>query len=154
MTKVTESAGQSQDFILGLLIVTFPGGSVDSHLQCRRCRRHRLNPWVGKMPGRRRWQPTPVFLPGESHGQRSLVGYSPWSRKEWDMTEPLITHTHSVVEGALQSHLPNLIQSSQRQGGVEGARSPLPPAHRSCSVRVTGKRTEWPKYTHSGIRWP
>ena len=96
----------------------------------------------------------PSTLAGESHGQRSLVGYSPWSRKEWDMTEPLITHTHSVVEGALQSHLPNLIQSSQRQGGVEGARSPLPPAHRSCSVRVTGKRTEWPKYTHSGIRWP
>ena len=68
----------------------------------------------------------PSTLAGESHGQRSLVGYSPWSRKEWDMTEPLITHTHSVVEGALQSHLPNLIQSSQRQGGVEGARSPFP----------------------------
>ena len=41
---------------------------------------------------RRKWQPIPVFLPGESHGQRSLVGYSPWGRKDWDMTEQL-THT-------------------------------------------------------------
>ena len=36
-------------------------------------------PWVGKIPWRREWLPTPVFLPGESHGQRSLVGYSPWT---------------------------------------------------------------------------
>ena len=40
-----------------------------------------------KIPWRRAWQPTPVFLPGDSHGQRSLVGYSPWGRKESDMTE-------------------------------------------------------------------
>ena len=42
---------------------------------------------VGKIPWRRQWLPTPVFLPGESHRQRSLVGYSPWGRKESDMTE-------------------------------------------------------------------
>ena len=42
---------------------------------------------------RRKWQPTPVFLPGGSHGQRSLVGYSPWGRKESDTTER-VTHTH------------------------------------------------------------
>ena len=46
-------------------------------------------PWVGKISWRREWQPTPVFLPGESHGQRRLVGYSPWGRKESDMTEEL-----------------------------------------------------------------
>ena len=40
----------------------------------------RLDPWVGKIPWRRAWQPTPVFLPGKSLGQRSLVGYSPWSQ--------------------------------------------------------------------------
>ena len=40
-------------------------------------------PWVGKIPWRRKWQPTPVFLPGESHGQRSLADYSPWGHKEW-----------------------------------------------------------------------
>ena len=46
-----------------------------------------FDPWVGKIPWRRAWQPTPVFLPGESHGQRSLAGYSPQGRKESDTTE-------------------------------------------------------------------
>ena len=46
-----------------------------------------FSPWVGKIPWRRAWQPIPVFLPEESHGQRSLVGYSPWGCKESDMTE-------------------------------------------------------------------
>ena len=45
--------------------------------QCRRFRRPGFNPWVGKIPWRRKWQPTPVFLPGKSYGQRSLVGYCP-----------------------------------------------------------------------------
>ena len=51
----------------------------------------KFSPWVGKIPWRRKWQPTPVLLPGESHGQRSLVGYSPRDRKESDMTEHLST---------------------------------------------------------------
>ena len=45
-------------------------------------RRHRLDPWVGKISWRRKWQSTPVFLPGKSHGQRKLVGYCPWDRRE------------------------------------------------------------------------
>ena len=45
-----------------------------------------FDPWVGKIPWRRKWQPTAVFLPGESHGQGSLVGYSPWDHKESDTT--------------------------------------------------------------------
>ena len=52
----------------------FPHG-LDSKKTCQQCRRHRVNPWVGKIPWRRKWQPIPVFLPGESHGQSSLVGY-------------------------------------------------------------------------------
>ena len=59
------------------------------HLQCEPKKAHcrRIEYW------RRKWQPTPVFLPGESHGQRSLVGYSPWGRTESDMTEqPSIAH--------------------------------------------------------------
>ena len=52
-------------------------------LQSRRCRRHRFNPWVRKIPWRRTWQPTPVFLPGESHRQRSLKGYGPRVAKSW-----------------------------------------------------------------------
>ena len=53
---------------------------------CLQCRRPRFNPWVRKIPCRREWQPTPVFLPGESLGQRSLAGYSPWGCKESDLT--------------------------------------------------------------------
>ena len=52
-----------------------------------------FDPWVGKTPYWRKWQPTPVFLPGESHGQGSLVGYSPWGRRESDTAE----HTHTSL---------------------------------------------------------
>ena len=45
------------------------------------CRRHGFDPWVWEIPWRRKWQPTPVFLPGKSHRQRSLVGYSPQGHK-------------------------------------------------------------------------
>ena len=55
----------------------------------------RFDPSVGKIPWRREWQPTPVFLAGESHGQRSLVGYSSWGRKELDITEQLAL-SHSL----------------------------------------------------------
>ena len=54
-------------------------------------------PWVRKIPWRRKWQPTPILLPGKSHGWRSLVGYSPWGRKESDMTERLHFHFQGVV---------------------------------------------------------
>ena len=59
---------------------------------CLQCRRPRFSPWVGNVPWRRKWQPTPVFLPGKCHGRRSLAGYSPWGRKESDMTEQLHFH--------------------------------------------------------------
>ena len=64
--------------------------------------RHSFDPWVGKILWRRKWQPTPVFLPGKYPGQRSLAGYSPWttvlagySRKESDTTARTQTHTHT-----------------------------------------------------------
>ena len=53
----------------------FPGSSAVKNLP--ECMRHEFDPWVRKIPWRRRWLPTPVFLPGESHGQRSLAGYDP-----------------------------------------------------------------------------
>ena len=64
----------------------FPGGSEVKETACQ-CRRPRFNPWIRKIPRKKEWQPTPVFLPGESHGQRSLVGYSPWGHKKSNMTE-------------------------------------------------------------------
>ena len=65
-------------------LVAFPGGTSDKEPACQ-CRRHKrcgFDPWVRKVPCRRKWQSNPVFLLGESHGQRSLAGY-----KESDMTE-------------------------------------------------------------------
>ena len=60
-------------------VVSFPDGAsgIEPACQCRRHKRHRFHPWVRKIPWRRKWQPTLVFLPGESHGQRSLAGYGP-----------------------------------------------------------------------------
>ena len=61
-------------------------------------RRREFSPWVGRVPGRRNWQPTPVFLPGELRGQRSLEGYSPWGREELDRLcdrAHARTHTHT-----------------------------------------------------------
>ena len=69
------------------------------------CRRHGFNPQVGKIPWRREWQPTPVFLPGESHGQRRLEGYSPWGCKELDMTERLC---NSIPQKLIHYSLPRL----------------------------------------------
>ena len=54
----------------------------ESAYQCKRYRRHGFDPWVKKIPWRRKWQPILVFLPGKSHRQRSLADYSPWDHKE------------------------------------------------------------------------
>ena len=64
------------------LAVGFPGGPESA---CQ-CKRFAFDPWVGKIPWRRKWQPSPVFLPGKSQGQRGLAGYSPWGGKELDQT--------------------------------------------------------------------
>ena len=70
----------------------FPGGPEVKNLPA--IRRHRFDPWVRKIPCRRAWQLTPVFLPGESHGQRSLVGYSSQCRK-WVGLD-LVTKTTTI----------------------------------------------------------
>ena len=64
-----------------VLVVKNPPANAGRH------KRHGFHPWVGKIPWRRAWLPTPVFLPGESHGQRSLGGNGPQDRKESDTTE-------------------------------------------------------------------
>ena len=70
-----------------------PDGSDSKESACNV--RNSFDPWVGKSPWRREWQPTPVFLPGEFHGQRSLVGYSPQGCKESDTIEQII-HPYAV----------------------------------------------------------
>ena len=74
-------------FIKGIHVVLV----VEPTWQCRRHKRFRFDPWVGKTPWRRKWQPTPLSLPGEFHGQCSLVGYSPWGRKDSDTTEATVS---------------------------------------------------------------
>ena len=82
-------------------MVVFGLSGKESSYQCGGCR---FSPWVGKIPWRMKWEPTPGFLPGNSHGQRSLAGCSPWGREELDTTERLHFHalekemaTHSSV---------------------------------------------------------
>ena len=65
----------------------FPGGTSGKEPSCQCRRRCGCDPWVGKIPWRREWQPTPVFLPGESHRQRNLADYHPCGHKESDTTE-------------------------------------------------------------------
>ena len=67
-------------------------GKESAH-QCRRHRRCGFEPWVGKFPWKRKWHPTAVFLPGESHGQRRLAGYGPLGHRELDTPEN--THKHN-----------------------------------------------------------
>ena len=79
--------------------LVFPSLEKFSTICCdpqSQCGRPGFNPWVGKISWRRKWQPTPVFLPGKSHGRRSLLGYSSWGRKELDTTEQLHFHFHTV----------------------------------------------------------
>jgi len=65
-------------------------------LQCRRHRRLRFDTWVGKIPYRRKWQSTPVLLPGKFHRQRNLAGYSPMGKKELDATKHLHEQTMHI----------------------------------------------------------
>ena len=73
-------------------IITFPGGSVVPKPAAKQKTQVLYPSW--KIPRRMKWQPTPVVFPGKSHGQRSLVGYGPWSCKESDMTQQL-NHNHN-----------------------------------------------------------
>ena len=72
-------------WIFILLVETYPQLGLSRWLSGKE-RRWGFDPWVRKTPWRKKWQLSPIFLPGESHGQRSLVGYSPWGPKESDMT--------------------------------------------------------------------
>ena len=83
------------------LTLGFPGGAsgIEPTCQCKRHKRCRCDPWVRKIPWRKAWQPTALFLSGEPHGQRSLADCSPQGCKESDMTERLSTHACSTPDG-------------------------------------------------------
>ena len=101
----------SSEMLSSVILPDFPGGSVKRlpfyfhcipfHSHCNVGDLHWI-PELGRSPWRRKWQPTPVFLPIESQGQRSLMGYSPWGRKESDMTERLSTVDTSVLHSQIR----------------------------------------------------
>ena len=79
----------------------FPGGTTgrEPTCQCRRCKRCGFNPWVGKMPWSSAWQPTPVSLPTESHGQRSLAVHRVTKSRTWlKQLKHAHVHTKNVVK--------------------------------------------------------
>ena len=81
-------------------------------------KRHGLDPWVRKIPGRRKWQPTPVFLPGKCHGQRSLAGYSPWGHRvghDCDRAHPKSSYaTTKDSAGLSKNKIPRAETETQR----------------------------------------
>ena len=87
----------------------FAGGASGKGPTCQRSRgkRHGSRPHVGKIPRGRSSQPAPAFLPGKSHGQRSLVDYSPWGRKELNRTEAT-KHVHASTH--THTHTPQVIR--------------------------------------------
>ena len=100
----------------------FPGSTSGKEpaCQCRRHKRRGFSPWVGKIPWRRAWQPTPVLFSGESPGEQSLVGYNPKGHKELDMieaTEHACTHAQVAVF-LLPTSWRTHIYSSASQSGL------------------------------------
>ena len=120
---------------------TFPGGTSHKEpaFQCRRHKRCRFDPWIREIPWRRAWQPTLIFLPGESHGQRSLVGYSPWScRVRHDWSDLACTHSRAETSGLLwvkQNPLQTLHLLEMRESGREEAQP--------SGCREDGPRSWW-----------
>ena len=87
------------DTFTSLSVLHFTGKELVC--QFRRLKRCRFDSWIGSIPWGRTWQPTPVFLPGESHAQRSLAGNSPWGHTESDMTE-VTYHAHRHLGTKIQ----------------------------------------------------
>ena len=81
----------------------FPGGSVIKDLQYRRCWKHRFYPWVGKIPWKRRWQPTPVLLTGKAHKQRTVNLQAPVHRITKSQAHLAAEHT-GQIESSLKIH--------------------------------------------------
>ena len=113
---------------------------------CRRCKRRRFDLWVRKIPWRRKWQPTLIFLPGESHGQRSLVSYSPWCHRESDTTEMTYTQATTIIQWLYLMLWSDSVQFSHsgmydslRPHGRQHARPPYP--------------SPTPEFTQTHVHW-
>ena len=118
-----------------------------------------MDPWVRKTPWRRKWQPTLVFLPGKSHGQRSVASYSPWGCKELDTTErlskagssslpePLLKTSVSLCFSGLGLSAPPADLSTHAP--VTCHRDRAEPCCSTCGLRPSGSRTGWEVVRHA-----
>ena len=109
-----------------IIALGFPGGTwgKESSCQYRRLKRHGFDPWVGKIPWSRKWQPTPVLLPGKFHGQRSLEGYGLWGCKGSDTTWATNTflvqsNYHYYFQYQYSSTLAWKIPWTEKPGGLQ-----------------------------------
>ena len=119
LTKITQAKKKKRLFKMDL---GFPGGASGKESSCqhRSCKRHGLDPWVGEIPWSEIWNPTPVFLPGKFHRQRSQAGYSPRGRKRNDLdtkqhllfqSKQFVFYTHPLLPPS-----PPTFNLSQHQG--------------------------------------
>ena len=119
--------------------------------QCRKRKRLGFDPWVGMIPSRRKWQPTPVFVPEGSHGQRSLAGYSPWGHRESDTTEQL---NYNTVSTRVVSVVNTRVSLFSIAAGMKT--KPLPRAEGLARLRVVGPPalppSASPNVMHPGLR--
>ena len=106
-----ESPGAAMNIQSSQKINTSFSSGSDGKASCLQCGRPGFNPWIRKIPWRRKWQPTPALLPGKSHGQRSVVDYSSRGRKESDTTERLPFHFH-FLKNALTRLTPDKTQKA------------------------------------------
>ena len=100
----------------------------DSACQCSFCKRCGFEPWVRKIPWSKKWQPTPLFLPKKSHGERKLAGYSPWGCKRLNTTEPEHIHTQaglSHLQFSVVNHFRTLVCDC-----IIWSAKPVSPLHR------------------------
>ena len=109
---------------------SFPDGTMVNNLpaKCRRPKRSAFDPWIGKIPWSRKWQCTPIFLPGSSHGQRSLAGYSPWGH----------TTEQAHTQCSLQRYLSTIAKTVSHSVMSD---SLWPPARLLCPCNSPGKNT-------------
>ena len=122
---------------------------------CRRRRRYGFDLWVRKIPWGRAWQPNPVFLPEESHGQRSLVGCSPWGHTELDTTEAT-EHTHLTCLNSKWIHLLWLaLQAAHPEKRPEGSQMPFLVLQKAVLLPSCSRRNSQPCSPRgpSGPQW-
>ena len=133
---------------------THTGGASgkEPFCQCRRHKGHRFDPWVRQMPWRWEWKPTPVFLPGESHGQRRLAGYSSQGRKDLDTTEVIQYYSTSKTAPRVQGVQSTFLKSKKVLGldaisiGCQAISSSKSVVTKNKQMRAFCRQSQWLQY--------